>query len=366
MITDVLILAGGFGERLWPASSPENPKQFMTLNGNLSFLQNSIQRALALGISGKILIITRKDIENECVQQCRRLAAQETAANAEKILKDCVVIAEPAGRHTAAAIMTGVCYVKKLCENKKRTFLVLTSDHAISPTENFVSDCKKAAFAAENGMFVCFTIPPEAPSVEYGYIKIGESVLENDSIFKISHFKEKPDSETAKKYLESGDYFWNSGMFAFDADTFTTEMKNCTGEVYESFLPVIEGKKPVVVKLDGIDVIKDWPEFYKVYECVPKIAVDKAIAEKTSCACAVTTTFSWTDIGNWDVFSRICTNPANAEVVQKNCSGNFVYSDIPVVLCGVNDLVVVAKNGKLLVMKKGTSDLVRDASREMK
>ena len=366
MITDVLILAGGFGERLWPASSPEKPKQFMELNGNLSFLQNSIRRALALDIPGKILIITRKDIENESTLQCKRLAVAENTANANKILNDCVVIAEPAGRHTAAAIVTGICFIKKLFENQKRTFLVLTSDHAISPMENFVSDCKKAAVAAEKGKFVCFAIPPESPSVEYGYIKIDEPVEGCDSSFVISHFKEKPDLRTAREYLASGKYFWNSGMFAFDADDFMREMKNCTKEVYDSFAPVFAGKKPCVTKMNDIDVIKDWPEFLKVYETVPKIAVDKAVGEKTANACAVTTTFSWTDIGNWDVFSKMCTDPVNAKVVQKNCSGNFVYSDIPVVLCGVSDLVVVAKNGGLLIMKKGSSDLVREAAKEMK
>ena len=262
--------------------------------------------------------------------------------------------------------MTGVCFITKLFENQKRTFLVLTSDHAISPTGNFVSDCKNAALAAENGRFVCFAIPPESPSVEYGYIKIDEPVPGCNSAFVISHFKEKPDLQTAKEYLASGKYFWNSGMFAFDADNFLREMKDCTKEVYDSFEPVFKGKKPDIEKLNEVDVIKNWPEFLKVYETVPKIAVDKAVGEKTSNACAVTTTFSWTDIGNWDVFSRVCTDPVNAKVVQKNCSGNFVYSDIPVVMCGVSDLVVVSKNGKLLVMKKGTSDLVRDASREMK
>ena len=154
-------------------------------------------------------------------------------------------------------------------------------------------------------------------------------------------------------------------MFAFDRERFLDEMKSRTPEVYDAFAPVASGKKPELSSVEGIAVIAKWSEMEETYRAVPSIAVDKSIAEKTKNAAAVRTNFKWTDVGSWDTFSELCTNPANAKVVQFSSENNFVYSDIPVSLCGVKNLVVVVKNNKLLIMNKGDSSLVRDAVKEM-
>ncbi len=361
MITDIIILAGGFGERLWPASSPSHPKQFMALNDNISFLQESLKRALALKISGKIIVVTRKDIENECVRQIKTLAERCEDTDAKKLLGESIVLAEPSPKHTSAAIMIGVELVQKLENESPHVFLVLTSDHVISPVKNFVKDCKNAAKMAESGNFVCFAIPPSEPSTGYGYIKAGEDLTGDDFAFRIENFEEKPELETAIKYLESGNYFWNSGMFSFDGNMFLKEMNQCSPKIYNSFLPVINGKKPVLKQNDGVYTIKSWKEMDLSYQNVPPVAVDKSIAEKTKNAAVIKATFNWTDVGSWDSFSELCTKPVNNKIAEIECSNNFVYSDIPVSLCGVSDLIVVVKNGKLLVMKKGKSSLVREA-----
>ncbi|WP_303918441.1 mannose-1-phosphate guanylyltransferase [Treponema berlinense] len=365
MITDVIIMAGGFGERLWPASSPSHPKQFMALNDNISFLQESLLRALSLKISGKIIIVTRKDIEQECTLQIKRLAEHSEEPEARKLLAEAVVLSEPSPKHTSAAIMLGVSLVSKLEPDVKHTFLVLTSDHVISPVGQFVRDCRNAAAAAEDGKFVCFAIAPTHGATGYGYIKAGQDLTGEGHTFKIENFKEKPDEKTAREYFESGCYFWNSGMFSFEGKMFLNEMKTCTPKVSEAFEPVFNGKKPSLKQVNGVYVIKNWSEMELTYQQVPSIAVDKAIAEKSSNAAVVKATFKWTDVGSWDTFSELCTNPANNRVVQIESENNFVYSDIPVSLCGVKDLIVVAKNGKLLVMKKGESSLVRSAVKEM-
>ena len=361
MITDVIIMAGGFGERLWPASSPTHPKRFMALNDNISFLQESLIRALALKISGKIVVVTRKDIENECTLQIKKLAEHSEEADARKLLAESIVLAEPAPKHTSAAIMLGVNLINKLEPDSSHTFLVLTSDHVISPVDQFAKDCKNAANAAENGKFVCFAIAPTQAATGYGYIKAGKDLTGENHTFKIENFKEKPDEKTAKEYFESGNYFWNSGMFAFEGKMFLNEMLSCTPKVSNAFEAVTKGKKPSLKQVNGVYVIKSWPEMEITYQDVPSIAVDKAIAEKSENAAVVKATFKWTDVGSWDTFSELCTNPMNNKVVQVECENNFVYSDIPVSLCGVKDLIVVAKNGKLLVMKKGESSLVRSA-----
>mgnify|MGYP002855637853 CR=1 FL=1 len=355
MITDVIIMAGGFGERLWPASSHEHPKQFMALNNNVSFLQESIQRAFALGISGKIIIVTRKDIEDECTRQCAMFADKE------KI----VVLSEPYGRHTSAAIMTGVWFIKKQAPAQKHTVLVLTSDHVIGPTEVFSRDCATAAKAAEDGHFVCFAIPPTEPATGYGYIKAGRDIYGDQTVFAIDNFKEKPELGVAKVYIADGHYWWNSGMFAFDADMFLEEMRSCTPDVSDAFAGVQNGSAPQTKKRNDIAVLDTWEAMEATYKIVPSIAVDKAIAEKTKKAAAVKANFSWTDVGSWDTFSDLCTNPANKKVASVDSKHNFVYADIPVALCGVRDLIVVVKNGQLLIMKKGESALVRDAAKQM-
>ena len=238
---------------------------------------------------------------------------------------------------------------------------MLTSDHVISPVDQFAKDCKNAADAAENGKFVCFAIAPTQAATGYGYIKAGKDLTGENHTFKIENFKEKPDEKTAKEYFESGNYFWNSGMFAFEGKMFLNEMLSCTPKVRNAFEAVTKGKKPSLKQVNGVYVIKSWPEMEITYQDVPSIAVDKAIAEKSENAAVVKATFKWTDVGSWDTFSELCTNPMNNKVVQVECENNFVYSDIPVSLCGVKDLIIVAKNGKLLVMKKGESSLVRSA-----
>lgn len=366
MITDVIILAGGFGERLWPASSPECPKQFMVVAGDRSFLQASIQRALALDVTGRIVIVTRCDLVELCIDHCVQLADQESEENRAELYRNLSVLAEPSPKHTSAAIMAGTYFIQKSEPEKKHTILVLASDHVIDPVGLFVDDCKKAAEAAEKGFFVCYAIPPVEPAVGYGYIKTGKALSADNSVFAIDNFREKPDRETAARYLAEGSYWWNSGMFAFDADSFCREMKLCAPEVYDAFSPVREGTVPVPENKKGIGVVQNWLEMEKTYRIVPAIAIDKSVAERTKHACAVRASFSWTDVGSWDVFSSLCTAKGDAKVVQIQSTGNFVYSDIPVALCGINNIVVVVKNGAVLVMKKGCSAMVRDVVNEMK
>lgn len=406
MISDIIILAGGFGERLWPASSGTHPKQFMTFSDGLSFLQASMKRALAVNPSGKIVIVTRRDLIAQCADQCKKLAEKLQGKQRDDFLAKACVLAEPSAKHTAAAIMLSTYLVQKISDSSAsasssvsasadfsaasnfsasaadRTILVLTSDHVIETESQFASDCAKAAAAAESGFFVCFAIPPTEPSDAYGYIKTGKTLsLENlkaasgassasmpgdlTGIFQIDHFEEKPDTATAKKYLAEGNYWWNGGMFAFSSQMLLEEMKIHTPEIYDAFDAVRKSPVPSASSIDGVTVFENWKEMESVYAIVPSVAIDKAIAEKTSKAAAVRTSFSWTDVGNWDVFSTISENtaPHIADVKSQN---NFVYSDIPVALCGVENLVVVIKNGAALVMKKGESSLVRSAVNQMK
>lgn len=366
---DILIMAGGFGERLWPASSKEFPKQFMTAGDGTSFLQEAVLRALSLEVKGYVVVITRPDIASLCLSQVA--SCIKGSAKAGRV----VVLAEPSPRHTAAAIMSGVYLCQYLSEkdgeNKNcgrvgvlpRKTLVLTSDHIINPIDCFTKDCIKASSASEAGYFVCFSISPTAPSTGYGYIKCGGAVGEDKDVQKIERFVEKPSLEVAKAYFLSKEYYWNSGMFAFLSNVLLEEMKNLTPDVYSAFHFVADGNAPPVKNVDGVMLVDEWTELNEVYKDVPSIAIDKAVAEKTKKAVAVTAHFQWHDVGTWDVFASLCKGYTKGGAAEVGGSGNFVYSDIPVALCGVSDLVVVVKNGAALVMKKGSAQKVRDAVR---
>ena len=363
MFTDVVILAGGFGERLWPASRPDNPKQFLSLGSGISLLQNSIMRALALKPQGKIIIATRKDLLESCAKHAFELCEKVTAEEKNKILKDLIVLAEPEPKHTTAPIILSCHMLEKLDPQTQHSILVLTSDHVIKPVENFAADCEEAFKAAVTDKFVCFAIPPTEPSTGYGYIKTGDNLT--PKTYKIDTFKEKPDAKTAQEYFESGKYFWNSGMFGFTSSFLKSELAKCEPDVSKAFEVCENGKAPKLAKVHNIYYIKKWPEMEKAYAVTPKIAIDNAIAEKTANAYAVSTSFNWDDVGSWDAFAKFSEGEDNV-IAQASSENNFVYSDIPVALCDVKDLIVVIKNGKALVMKKGSSNLVRDVVKSIK
>ena len=148
-------------------------------------------------------------------------------------------------------------------------------------------------------------------------------------------------------------------MFGFTSQFLKSELKKCEPEVSQAFECVSTGKAPGLSKIHDIFYISQWQEMEEAYKKTPKIAIDNAIAEKTKNAYAVSTSFNWDDVGSWDAFSKFAEGNENviAKAESENC---FVYSDIPVALCDVQDLIVVIKNGKALIMKKGSSNLVRD------
>ena len=364
MFTDVVILAGGFGERLWPASRPGYPKHFLSLEGGISFLQSSVLRAAAIEPSGKILIITRTDLLEIAADQCRALIEQTDDPIKTKLKNDLYIIPEPCPRHTAAPALLACFFLETIQPEIKHLLLILTSDHVITPTEAFIHDCAAACEYAQKNFFVCFAIPPSEPATGFGYIKAG-SQLNQNGVFSIASFKEKPDTETACEYLSQGNYWWNSGMFGFTADFFKRELEQCTPEIYHAFESFQMPDSPVTGYFNGIKYLEHWKAMESAYAATPAISLDTAVAEKTKSACAVKATFSWDDVGSWDAFEKLFSeNPGQTALVNsKNC---FIYSDIPVAICGVDDLVVVIKNGNALVMKKGSSTLVREAVHKLK
>ncbi len=364
---NILILAGGFGERLWPVSSKEFPKQFMALDQGLSFIQLSLERALLLEPKGSIFIVTRQDILQTTVEQCKTYAQTLSSDDKKRLEQKLIVIAEPCQKHTAPPMALVCRYIQSL-GNEKEPLLVLTSDHIIHPFEQFKNDVQKAVIEAKKNRFMCFLIPPTEPATGFGYIQVSKT--DEKEVFSIDLFKEKPDLETAKQYLKDGNFWWNSGMFCVLPTVFMNELTIHSPNLVQSFLPIALSESPYIEDRDGIQTISTWQYMINSYEKATAISVDHALAEKTDKAFAIKTCFGWHDIGTWDSFASQFTdnNESNVtvgNVAQSDCKNCFVYSDAPVVLCGVEDLLVTVKDGNVLIMKKGSSELIKETVKKL-
>jgi mannose-1-phosphate guanylyltransferase/mannose-6-phosphate isomerase len=344
MAEAIIIMAGGVGSRLWPASLAAQPKQLLRIGGGQSLIQQAVLRGAAACPDGPIVIVTNE--QHVAPIQPHIAELREVAPGVPGRVE---FVAEPVGRNTAPAIALGVT---KLGEKlpSDATVLVLTADHVIEPVSAFASDANRATQLARAGYLVCFGIVPDRPETGYGYIHAG-SPLDGGST--VQAFTEKPDSETARRYLEEGGYYWNSGMFAFSLGQFQNELAAHAPEVSTAFA--------------ALDT-EDPGSLREAYEALPKISIDYALMERSSSVAVVPATFRWSDVGSWDEAAKLGQGGARLRTsgdgvgtspIEIEASGNHIDSDLPVAVCGVSDIHVVVKNGKVLVCRRGESQLVK-------
>lgn len=366
MLDHVFILAGGSGTRLWPASNSGRPKQFIPVREGKSLLRLTVERAFGLGIRGSVIIITLADQLEPVLEECGKIDMGEGRIK---------VVPEPAARNTAPAIAIAAEYLRaKSRTGDDQTVAVLTADHLITPPEKFTADMENADALARQDTLVTFGIPPTRPETGYGYIETGEA-LKNG--YQVASFREKPDEKTAVEFLEKGNYYWNSGMFAFRVKTYLEELSAHTPEIGRLFDGI--GAKGHSRRIGGIEVVMEGPEVEDVYRRSPKDSIDYAVMEKSDRVTMVSATFDWNDIGSWEEMAALYAEkdnmspgePVNVvadeqELVSIESGGNFVYSDLPVALCGVEDLMVVVKNGAVLIAGKGAGQGVKKVVEELK
>lgn len=364
MADATMILAGGSGTRLWPASLPAHPKQLMRPGGGHSLIQQALLRAAAATPSGPIAIVTHRDHVAGIAADVRELATGALPGIAGRV----VYLPEPVGRNTAPAIALGAAFLRDEC-GADAAVLVLTADHVIEPVSAFASDAGVAAGAARDGFLVCFGIPPTRPETGYGYIQAGEPIgrrgLPEAAPARVRAFREKPDASTAERYLAQGGYFWNSGMFCFTLGLFAAELERHAPEVAGPFAGM--GAIAVSARPDGARQA-DPDLLLPLYEALPKISVDYALFERSDRVAVVPASFNWSDVGSWDEVARLAPGgdrPAGAAVAEIEATGNHIDSDLPVAVCGVSDLHVIVKNGRVLVCRRGRSQLVKDAAERL-
>lgn len=330
-----VILAGGNGSRLWPLSREIFPKQFLNVEGNLSMLQNTVQRLEELQTLTPIVI---------CNNQHRFLVAEQLRS----INQQANIILEPEGRNTAPAIALAALSIQHSIEKDvEPMMLVLAADHIIQDEEAFISSVMEAVIYAEQDKLVTFGIIPSHPETGYGYIRRGQ--VEGENAYTVANFVEKPDYDIACMYVSSGEYYWNSGMFLFKADTYLKQLKRYRPDIYACCEAAM---KQTALDLDFMRV-----DEHSFLQC-PAESVDYAVMEHTEHAVVVPMNAGWSDVGSWSSLWDITQKDENGnvhrgDVVQFDCCDTYVYSeDSLVAALGLQNIVVIQTCDAILIADK--------------
>lgn len=328
-----VVLAGGTGSRLWPKSRVALPKQFLSLTSENSMLQDTLARLEGTQAAAPIVI---------CNNAHRFLVAEQLRQ------QDCDhggIILEPVGRNTAPAIALAALHAIKT--DPEAVLLVLAADHLIQNQAAFHDAIEKAHALALDGRLVTFGIVPDQPHTGYGYIKSGDVL---DTGFSVSEFVEKPDLVTATKYVESGQYFWNSGMFMFKAATYVDELGKYAPEILDVCERAIATETP---DLDFIRVDAD------TFSQSPDDSIDYAVMEKTELAAMVSLDAGWSDVGSWSSLWETAEdkddngNATVGDVLLTDVNDSYINAEERLVAAvGVDDLVIVETKDAVLVANK--------------
>ena len=341
-----VILAGGSGTRLWPLSRRSYPKQFLRLTNEFSLLQNTILRLqkMDLEIASPIII---------CGDEHRFIVAEQLR---EIALDHADILLEPIGRNTAPAITLAALHIQKKYPNDKVSLFVLSADHDIQNLDAFKESIIKAQECLMIEPSVIFGIKPTQPETGYGYIQYSTN-NEHHHVYKVEKFVEKPDMDTAKQYIDSGEYAWNSGMFMFNLSNLMAQLSIFAPEILRQCKIAYEQSKK---DLDFIRIDKE--NFAKCED----ISIDYALMEKMQNISMIKLDAGWSDIGSWSALWDIQEkdqyhNVIKGDVFQLNSENNLVYAtDRLVSLIGAKDLIVVDTKDALLIADRAYIQKVKD------
>jgi mannose-1-phosphate guanylyltransferase/mannose-6-phosphate isomerase len=327
-----LIMCGGAGTRLWPASREGRPKQFLRLFGSRSTFQDTMLRVSDQGLFGRPIVITNAAYRFMVLEQLTEIGLEAD------------ILLEPARRDSGPAIATGAAFA--LTRDADAVVLALAADHVVRDPAAFVEACRKALSVANAGRIVTFGVLPERPATEYGYIRPGD-VISGD-VRKVAKFVEKPDPATATRYVAEG-YFWNCGNFMFRAQMLLDEYRGVDPESVSTLVEAVNSAGQdlgfVTLPLESFGMAKP-------------ISIDYAVMEKTAQAAVIPVACGWSDVGSWHAVWELSDKDEHGNAAQgltvfedsRNCN---VSSDKALVaLEGVDDLVVVATQDAILVSRQ--------------
>lgn len=335
-----VIMAGGSGTRLWPLSRKSFPKQFLNLNGDLSMLQTTAKRLQHLEHMPPMVI---------CNEEHRFTVAEQLRLSN---IDNSGIILEPIGRNTAPTVALAAFSALKNCSDP--LLLVLAADHVIKNEAAFTQAIKNAITFAEQDKLVTFGIVPSSPETGYGYVMAGNAI--DDNSFTVEKFVEKPNLETAEEYVESGKYYWNSGIFIFKARRYLAELKQFRPDI---FTVCEQASKQISIDADFIRIDKD------TFSTCPEASIDYAVMEHTKDAVVVPMDCEWNDIGSWSALWEISNkdksdNAIRGDVIALDTTKSFIYAQNKLVTTiGLDDVVIIETKDALLVAKQSEVQQVK-------
>lgn len=330
----IIILAGGGGTRLFPLSRKCMPKQFLSIDSDKSLLAETLKRCGHLAQAADIVIVTNQDYVHHVRSELIGVG-----------MGDAHIVLEPAARNTAPAIALAAKYcLDRLNCSMDEPLFISASDHIIRPAVSFQNSVLKAVEFAKKGKFVTFGLRAVRPETGFGYIEAGEKL---GDAYEVRAFKEKPDLATAESYVASGNYFWNSGLFAFTIGCFLEEARQYA---------------PDIVAALG----ETYEESAANFANMPNISIDYAVAERSRRAVALPLKLYWNDVGSWDAIYDVLDkdddgNAVRGDCVSLDCHNSLLLGQSRLIAgIGLEDVMVVETADVILVAQKGESQKVKD------
>lgn len=347
MNRNVVIMAGGSGERFWPLSRKNKPKQLLELTSSGKvMIAEAIDRVAPMIDYENIYIITGEHLKKPIEDALPQLPKEN-------------IIAEPAKRNTAPCLALAAGILADKHAGTEQSIAVLTADQIIEPEENFRNTISKALdYVEQHGVISTIGIVPDRPETGYGYIETGNKLNDDEiGIYEVVSFKEKPNEATAEQYLSSGKYLWNSGMFFYRLDTFIEEMKLNAPEIGNKIDQLTESN----------------PDMRTVFESFSGISIDYALMEKTKKAVVTEANFHWDDLGAFDALDRVNDQDENGNIIKGNvvaidCTNSIIInsSDRLATAYGLDEAVLIQTNDAVMSCYKKDAQHVKQIVDAMK
>lgn len=339
-----VILSGGSGTRLWPLSRESYPKQFLPLVEDISMLQATWRRVAPLA-GRRPIVVANQEHRFMAAEQLREMGAEPSA-----------ILLEPVGRNTAPAI--AVAALEAMRDGEDALLLVLPSDHVIRDEAAFHAVVQAALPAAREGRLVTFGIVPTAPETGYGYIQAAAG----EGVRAVAQFVEKPDRQTAERYLASGAYFWNSGMFLFRASRYLQELQRWQPAMLAACRQALDEARR------DTDFVRLQAERFAT---CPSDSIDYAVMEKTDAAAVIALDAGWNDVGSWAALWEATPQDAegnahHGDVIALNCRNTYAHASRLVAMIGLDDVVVVDTDDALLIAHRDQVQQVKDVVGKIK
>ena len=338
-----VILAGGSGSRLWPLSRQHLPKQFLSLDGDASLLQTTINRLFPVIDASNVLIVT-----------------QEAHAKGEAYhaLLPYRTLFEPVGRNTAPAIALAAAWL--MADGDDPVMVVLPADHIIKEETKFREHLNVAIRTAVEGRLVTFGIQPTRPDTGFGYIKAHPT--DNPEVYEVDRFTEKPDHATAERFLKEGDYYWNSGMFVWRASVILAEVREHLPAVYEVIQNILVESRKTGSFQNAVE---------KFFPAIQSISIDYGVLERSRRVSLIPCDIGWNDVGSWQAVHDIAEkdeagNALQGNVIAIDCADSLIRAEKRLVAAiGVKDVCVIETADAVLIAKSDQTQRVREVVDEL-